>query len=361
MKIKVPLAKERCFTSIINLYHLFYLHNIKEILIDVRCKKYVDAVFQTIGNVQVDFNIVDPLTTDYIRSKDVTAASLPEILQNSKLKSKYDLSIVHADNFRTFVPLLHRARFVFVYDAKNDDRIYIPYTRLNDCFEGFLYINDFHSMIFPNFRLDVFQQTYVRDKPYRFLRKIQELLRSVGAKTIVEIGTCRSALNHELKDIDPMCCNDSHSTFFWCETRCVVHTVDVNPNCERILKNAYAEGKLKIGGKLDIVNEDGIAYLQDYDDEPIDFLFLDAWDVIDGSDYAEKHLEAYTMAKEHLSQNGCLIAIDDTDIANGGKGRLLMPRLVNDGWIMLYRGRQTVFYKGPLDKLFAPRCQENAP
>jgi hypothetical protein len=127
--------------------------------------------------------------------------------------------------------------------------------------------------------------------------------------------------------------------------------VDVNPTCEIILKEAYENKKLKINGKLEICNNDGLEFLHGYDGRPIDFLFLDAWDVIPGTDYAEKHLEAYEIVFEHLNENICFLAIDDTDIAAGGKGRLLIPRLIKDHWIMLYNGRQSIFYKGNVEKL----------
>jgi len=347
------LSQGMPFTSITNLYHLFYLHNMKEILVDTKCKKYVDGVFKAISELRVDFNITEPIDTDFMRSKDLSVTNIPDILQHSKLKFKYDLMVVHKDNFSKFVPLFHRGYFIFVHEGSNSDKVFTPYTKVNDCFEGILYINDFHSIIFPYTQLNFYQQTYVRDKPYRYLRKMQQLLAQTKCSTIVEIGSCRSALTHDLTTIDPRCCNDSHSTFFWCETTCRVNTVDVNPMCETHLQKAYAEKRLRVKGKLNICNEDGLEFLKEYDDPlPIDFLFLDAWDVVEGTDYAEKHLEAYETAFPHLNKDRCFISIDDTDISNGGKGRLLIPKLINDGWMMLYRGRHTVFYKGSLNHLY---------
>lgn len=352
MRIEKVMSKEPCFTSITNLYHLFYSHNIKEVLIDTRCRKYVDGVFKAISELRVDFNINEPIEPDYIREKDLGTTHLPELLQHSKLKFKYDLLVVHSNSFDAFIPLMHRATFIFVYDESDAKKTFIPYTKVNDCFEGVLYINDFHSIIFPYTKLNVYQQTYVRDKPYRFICKMQQMLTVFDSKVIVEIGSSRTPLTHELSTIDPRCCNDSHSTFFWCETKCKVYTVDINPMCESILQKAYKDKKLIINGKLKICNEDGLTFLKDYNGDAIDFLFLDAWDVIEGTDYAEKHLEAYNNAEEHLNKERCFLSIDDTDIANGGKGRLLIPKLINDGWIILYRGRHTVFYRGSKSSLW---------
>ena len=65
-----------------------------------------------------------------------------------------------------------------------------------------------------------------------------------------------------------------------------------------------------------------------------------------GRPYAEKHLESYEVAKDKLSDTH-LILIDDTDFLtdDGGKDKLLSPRLIEDGYIPLFNGRQTLFLK----------------
>lgn len=73
-------------------------------------------------------------------------------------------------------------------------------------------------------------------------------------------------------------------------------------------------------------------------------LFLDAWDVVPNSDYAENHLLAYLKAKPKLNK-AHIIAIDDTDIGDGGKGRLLIPVLKAEGYQILVQGRQTIALK----------------
>lgn len=353
MKIQQATSRIPCYTSIMNLYHLFYIHNVKEVLVDTRCRKYVDGVFTLVSQLKVDFNITEPVVPDYLRARDVDDDSVPKFLLDSPLKQKYDLFVVHTDNVVKLIPFMHRCLFLFVVDEKDSRRKLLPYTKINDCFEGVVYVNDFHSIVFPTAKLDVYQQTYVRDKPYRFLRKMQQLLLHFECKTIVEIGSCRTRLRHDLDDINPVCCNDSHSTFFWCECKATVYTVDVNPLCETVLQDAYQDRRLRVKGKLEIVNEDGLTFLRDYEGDPIDFLFLDAWDVIFGTDYALKHLEAYQTALDKLSKDRCFLGIDDTDIAMGGKGRLLIPRLIEDGWTLIHRGRHSIFYKGPLEDLVA--------
>ena len=74
-------------------------------------------------------------------------------------------------------------------------------------------------------------------------------------------------------------------------------------------------------------------------------LFLDGWDK-GTPNYAEKHLEAYFAAKDKLSEIN-LILIDDTDYitTDGGKDMLLSPILLDEGYIPLFNGRQTLFLK----------------
>jgi hypothetical protein len=88
--------------------------------------------------------------------------------------------------------------------------------------------------------------------------------------------------------------------------------------------------------------------------DPIDLLFLDAWDVnLEGS--AERHLEAFKAAEQNLHEQS-LVLIDDTDVdlvedilvfADGvsGKGKLVIPYAVNRGWKVVFSGRQTLLSK----------------
>ena len=87
MKVELPMTQSATFTSVMNLYHLFYTHNIKEALIDTKCKKHVDGVFSTIGNLQADFT-TDSIDIDYLRGKDISMDVIHEFLLNSPLKSK---------------------------------------------------------------------------------------------------------------------------------------------------------------------------------------------------------------------------------------------------------------------------------
>lgn len=192
---------------------------------------------------------------------------------------------------------------------------------------------------FEDINLTYEQQTYIRGKPIKYLLYTIDILKKyTNARVIVEIGSIRKTMNHKISETIPDCCNDGHSTYFWKEyTNAEIHTVDINPNSKTIIENDV---------RLQLVNaytEDAKIFLKSFN-KKIDLLFLDAWDVIPNTLYAEEHLNAYLLVKDKLSDN-CLILIDDTDIGNGGKGKLLIPELIKDGFISLVSGRQTLFIK----------------
>ena len=110
-----------------------------------------------------------------------------------------------------------------------------------------------------------------------------------------------------------------------------MHSVDIDPNCKIQNEWTYQNLNQAMPDHLHLhIPCDGISFLQQFQGS-IDFLYLDGWDV--GTHlYREKHLEAYLTAKDKLSAQH-LILIDDTDFLTeeGGKDKLLSPRLVQDG------------------------------
>jgi spermidine synthase len=115
--------------------------------------------------------------------------------------------------------------------------------------------------------------------------------------------------------------------------------VDINPGCKRLIDN---DERLK---GVHAITQDAIAFLETFD-KKIDLLFLDAWDVEEGTPYAEQHLRAYLTCKKNLSDR-CLILIDDTDVGGRGKGRVVIPKLIEDGFKCLTEGRQSLFFRMP--------------
>jgi hypothetical protein len=191
-------------------------------------------------------------------------------------------------------------------------------------------------VLFDKIDLSAYEQVDLRKKPKKYLLLAIELLKFTNNKTVVEIGGIRQKMEHTLEDFNPVCCNDGHSSEFWCsKDNLEVYSVDINPHCQQFyadLKNRKNNFNYMIG--------DGISFLNNFN-KPIDLLFLDAWDVHVGSPYAEMHYEAYLAAKNNLADRH-IISIDDTDIMNGGKGKILIPYLLKNGYNMVISGRQTI-------------------
>jgi hypothetical protein len=201
------------------------------------------------------------------------------------------------------------------------------------------------------------EENSIRNYPAPWITKTIELLKIIGAKTVVEIGSTRreltqSCINYynnsmELESKDaPPCCQDGHSTYFWAREGFEVYTVDTDEYCITQLENEYKHHiKEPIPENLHIcIPKDGIEFLTNFD-KKIDFLFLDGWDKGTGQ-YAEKHLEAFLAAKDKLSDIH-LISIDDTDFntESAGKDKFLTPYLLENGYIKILWGRQTVYLK----------------
>jgi len=112
---------------------------------------------------------------------------------------------------------------------------------------------------------------------------------------------------------------------------------------------------LNITNNWNVYNGDGIKFLKEFKGV-IDLLFLDAWD-IGVNNYAENHLEAYKAAEPKLNKRH-IILIDDTDINHtaergfhndedsmGGKGSVVIPYLIKNGYTVVFKGRQTCLIK----------------
>lgn len=197
--------------------------------------------------------------------------------------------------------------------------------------------NDFGSLVDPNFR----------DYPKYFIDSTIQLARRNSLANVVEIGSMRMNLNHPPEEDNHDCCCDGHSSILWGLAGFKVYSVDIDSGATQNTKNNFSRFNLDSSG---IVNGDGIEFLKNFS-QGIDVLFLDAWDV-DLSDSPEKHLEAYQVAKSKLSIRS-LILIDDTDVDRvdgrvvfsdglSGKGKLVIPQAIKDGWEVVFSGRQTL-------------------
>lgn len=190
-----------------------------------------------------------------------------------------------------------------------------------------------------------------RDSPYPFIMEAIKILKNKGMNKVIEIGCVRGPLDHPVHEYHHACCNDGHSTALFASSGLQVISIDINPAAV-----SYAKEMLSKYSSLPsfAICTDGIEYLKSVT-EPIQLLYLDAWDVgVPNS--AENHLEAYKIANKYM-MSGSLLLIDDTDvdyennelimakIIPGGKGKLLYPQAINDGYEEIFKGRQTLLRK----------------
>lgn len=195
----------------------------------------------------------------------------------------------------------------------------------------------------------------IRKRPYPFITQALNQLKT-NTPVIVEIGSMRGHCPHNIDEYHYECCNDGHSSILLSRAASEFYTVDIHPDTSRLALYELKQQKFYNKNKIFVYNGDGIKFLQEFN-KKIDFLYLDAWDVgLEG--YAERHLEAFTIAEPNLNENS-IILIDDTDIglsvekglyndeeAMGGKGRLLIPYILDkENYKLLFKGRQTCFIK----------------
>lgn len=191
----------------------------------------------------------------------------------------------------------------------------------------------------------------LRGFPAPYIKLSIDIAKLLNFTTVVEIGSMRHAVTHNCTDYfdnkgeAPGCCEDGHSCFFWARENFETYTVDINENCITQIVWSYGHFDMQPPNNLHVVvPKDGIEFLKNFDNK-IDVLYLDGWDVATPF-YAERHLEAFEVAKDKLSETN-LIIIDDTDFSEkyGGKDKFLTPHLINEGYIPLINGRQRIFLK----------------
>ena len=190
-----------------------------------------------------------------------------------------------------------------------------------------------------------------REAPYRYIRRAIERFKENHGKVIVEIGCMRMKFNHPI-EVEPEDCPtrlDGHSTVHFAATGAEFYTVDINPDAVR-LASEYTSGYKNTR----VLCKDGIHFLHNFG-KRIDLLFLDAWDV-DLPDCAAKHLEAYNTAIKRMAKQS-IILIDDCDVSYicgklqpsaipyGGKGELVVPKALTDGWKEELRGRCVLLWR----------------
>jgi len=197
-----------------------------------------------------------------------------------------------------------------------------------------------------------------RDIPIPYMLRAIEMLgeikkRKEFAIDILEIGCMRGEFSHDIFKERCFGCCDGHSSYLFAQTGWDVISVDINA-----AHVAIAEASCCLFKNIKFIIKDGLDFARELSGanppQTIGLLYLDAWD-LEIPDTAEKHLEFYKIIKAGLNKD-CLILIDDTDLwydrenreyvndelCESGKGKLLVPELLRDGYEVVFKGRQTL-------------------
>ena len=161
------------------------------------------------------------------------------------------------------------------------------------------------------------------------LREVLRLLEERGAKVLVETGVARMGLEKSK--------GDGASTIvfgLWSRQHGAhLYSVDIDP--EATAKAGEAVAAMGLDDCVTLVTSDSVAYLAEFTDA-VDFLYLDSYDYHKIDTAIQQASQAHHL-KEIEAIEGCLhdetvILIDDCDMPNGGKGKLVIERLTARGW-----------------------------
>lgn len=161
------------------------------------------------------------------------------------------------------------------------------------------------------------------------LREVLRLLDERNATTLLETGVARMGLEKSK--------GDGASTIvfgLWAKQNDAhLYSVDIDPEATK--RAGLAVDAMGIGDSVTLVTSDSVAYLDDFTDS-VDFLYLDSYDY-HKTDTAIQTASQNHHLKEIEAIEGCLhdgtvILIDDCDMPNGGKGKLVIERLTAQGW-----------------------------
>lgn len=167
-------------------------------------------------------------------------------------------------------------------------------------------------------------------------RKVLALLNAINAKTLIETGTSREGL-HGAKS------NGAATIVFgkWAKlNNAILHSVDISQESVRVSQEEVDGQQLTNSVRVHL--SDSIIFLENFKGH-VDFLYLDSYDY--GNDpivqvkSQEHHLKEF-LAIENQLQDTSLVLIDDCDLPNGGKGKLVVEYMLKNDWKILMKEYQ---------------------
>lgn len=171
--------------------------------------------------------------------------------------------------------------------------------------------------------------------------KVLELIEKTEAKLIIETGTSREGL-HGAKS------NGAATIVFgkWAkQNKAFLHSVDISEKSVAASQNEVDRQELNSSVKIHL--SDSIAFLENFK-ERVDFLYLDSYDYSDDIEVQTKsqihHLKEFKAIEDQLHDNS-IVLIDDCDLPNGGKGKLVVEYMIKQDWKVLINAYQILLVR----------------
>ncbi|MGB5821647.1 MAG: class I SAM-dependent methyltransferase [Saonia sp.] len=172
-------------------------------------------------------------------------------------------------------------------------------------------------------------------------QKTLELLDRTKARVIIETGTSREGL-HGAKS------NGAATIVFgkWAKlNNAILHSVDIS---EKSVAAAQKEvDKQGLNAYVRIHLSDSLLFLKAFK-EPVDFLYLDSYDYSNDLEVQLKsqlhHLEEFKIIEDQLHQK-TIVLIDDCDLPNGGKGKMVVEYMLQKDWKILIQAYQILLVR----------------
>ncbi len=175
------------------------------------------------------------------------------------------------------------------------------------------------------------------NKRYSAFLEAFKLLEERGAMVLVETGTARAgAQNFE---------GDGGSTVLfsdWAKQHnAKLYSVDTSKT--HLLQAKWAS--INSSQHLECICEDAVTFLESFPLQ-IDFLYIDSMDFNPNSpdESQQYHLREILAALPHFTPS-TVVMIDDCGLPHGGKGKLVIECLVNQGWRILKHGYCVILAK----------------
>jgi len=172
--------------------------------------------------------------------------------------------------------------------------------------------------------------------------KTMELMEHINAKVIIETGTSREGLKGAKS-------NGAATIVFgkWAkEHGAVLHSVDINS--ESIANSSAEVERQGLQDTVTLHHSDSLDFLKDFA-QPVDMLYLDSYDYSSHDveiqrKSQEHHLEEFKRIADQLHEN-TIVLIDDCDLPNGGKGKLVIAYMLEHGWKIVMESYQVLLVR----------------